>query len=193
MAPATRPATRPSARTPGAGAGGPVRTGVARTLATPDGPFTMLADDAGAVLASGWTDDVDAVLARLRGPARPEVVRSGRDEDLVAAVEAYYAGDDRPVLTAPVRQVGTALQMRGWALLRTVPAGRPLTYAAFATALGVPTAVRAAAGVCAANAPALFVPCHRVRQADGRPGGFAWGVAVKQALLDREAGLASSG
>ncbi len=190
MAPAT---SRPSTRTPGAGAGGPVRTAVAQTLATPDGPFTVLADDAGAVLASGWTDDVDAVLARLRGPSRPEVARSGREEELVAAVDAYCAGDDRAVLTAPVRQVGTARQLRGWALLRTVPAGRPLTYAAFATALGVPTAVRAAAGVCAANAAALFVPCHRVRRADGSPGGFAWGVDVKRALLDREAGLASSG
>ena len=40
--------------------------------------------------------------------------------------------------------------------------GHPLSYAEFAAALGQPSAVRAAASICARNAPALFVPCHRV-------------------------------
>lgn len=30
------------------------------------------------------------------------------------------------------------------------------------------------------------VPCHRVVRADGTPGGWRWGVARKQALLERE-------
>ncbi len=30
---------------------------VTTTLTTPDGPFTVVVDAAGAVLASGWTDD----------------------------------------------------------------------------------------------------------------------------------------
>ena len=62
-----------------------------------------------------------------------------------------------------------------------------LTYAAFAAALGRPSAVRAAASICARNAPALFVPCHRVLRGDGTMGGFAWGVDVKRRLLEREA------
>ncbi|HWV48464.1 MAG TPA: MGMT family protein, partial [Microbacterium sp.] len=47
--------------------------------------------------------------------------------------------------------------------------------------------VRAAASICARNAPALFVPCHRVLRSDGSLGGFAWGLDVKQSLLAREA------
>ena len=70
--------------------------------------------------------------------------------------------------------------------LRCIEPGSPLTYAEFAARLGRPTAVRAAASVCAANAPALFVPCHRVLRADGTMGGFAWGTDIKASLLDRE-------
>ena len=66
----------------------------------------------------------------------------------------------------------------------------PAALAEFATALGSPRAVRAAASICARNAPALFVPCHRVLRTGGGLGGFAWGTHVKRALLDREAGEA---
>jgi methylated-DNA-[protein]-cysteine S-methyltransferase len=52
--------------------------------------------------------------------------------------------------------------------------------------MGRPAAVRAAASVCARNAAALFVPCHRVLRSDGSMGGFAWGTAVKERLLARE-------
>ena len=40
-------------------------TTVIETVTTPDGPFSLLADEDGAVLASGWTADLDALLARL--------------------------------------------------------------------------------------------------------------------------------
>ena len=51
----------------------------------------------------------------------------------------------------------------------------------------MPAEAAAAAGACASNAPALFVPCHRVLRTDGTLGGFAWGLPVKRALLEREA------
>ena len=59
-------------------------------------------------------------------------------------------------------------------------------YTEFAAVMGRPDAVRAAASVCARNAPALFVPCHRVLRSDGSLGGFAWGLDVKRSLLERE-------
>jgi methylated-DNA-[protein]-cysteine S-methyltransferase len=68
-----------------------------------------------------------------------------------------------------------------------VPAGEPDTYAAFAARCGRPAAVRAAAGACARNAAALFVPCHRVLATGGGLGGFRWGTPVKRWLLDHEA------
>ena len=87
----------------------------------------------------------------------------------------------------PVRQVGTELSTEGWRQLRLIPAGSTLTYTELAAAMGRPDAVRAAASVCARNAPALFVPCHRVLRSDGSLGGFAWGLDVKRSLLEREA------
>ena len=72
-------------------------------------------------------------------------------------------------------------------MLRTVPAGEPVTYTEFAELAGRPAAVRAAAMACARNAAALFVPCHRVLRLDGSLGGFRWGLDVKRWLLAHEA------
>lgn len=163
-------------------------TALIQTVETPDGPFTLLVDDEQRVLASGWTADVDAVLARLT--VRPGDVREG-ETDAAAAVAAYYEGDLAAIDTVAVRQTGTALQQRGWDALRRITPGQPLTYTSFAAELGNPRAVRAAASVCARNAPALFVPCHRVLRSDGSLGGFAWGTDVKERLLARETAFRS--
>lgn len=154
---------------------------------TPDGAFAILTDEADRVIVSGWTDDVDAVLARLRVDRRPDAIIAG-ETAAAAAVRAYYAGDVGAIDDVAVAQRGTTLQLAGWNALRRIAPGAPLTYTGFATALGSPAAVRAAASICARNAVALFVPCHRVLRGDGSMGGFAWGTPVKQSLLAREAG-----
>jgi methylated-DNA-[protein]-cysteine S-methyltransferase len=161
-------------------------TATIQTIDTPDGLFTILADADGAVLASGWTDDRERILGRIRMP--PVEVVEGRT-DAAAAVDAYYAGDLAAIDAVRVSQRGTAMQVAGWQALRLIDPGQPLTYTEFAAELGAPGAVRAAASVCARNAPALFVPCHRVLRADGSLGGFAWGLEVKQSLLRREAAV----
>lgn len=158
-------------------------TALIQTIDTPDGAFTILADARQRVLASGWTAEPEAILARLAD--RP-AVREG-ETDAAAAAAAYYAGDLRAIDDVPVAQTGTTLQLAGWEALRRIAPGQPLSYTSFAAALGRPSAVRAAASICARNAPALFVPCHRVLRGDGSLGGFAWGVEVKRRLLDREA------
>lgn len=152
---------------------------------TPDGSFGMLVRD-GRVLSSGWTDDEDALLGRLRPVARPSQVESGVDRDVASAVERYYDGDLGAIDDIPVGESPAGFRSDAWAALRRIPAGSPLTYAQFAAASGRPTAVRAAASACATNPAALFVPCHRVLRTDGGLGGFAWGVPVKRALLERE-------
>lgn len=155
------------------------------TMETPDGPFTVLADDEGTVLSAGWSSDPETVIARVRPADRPARAHAGVT-GVAAVVSAYYDGDLAAIDEVRVRHFGTELQGRGWAALRRIPAGTPLTYTEFAIELGSPSAVRAAAGICARNAPALFVPCHRVLRSDGTLGGFAWGVEVKRALLERE-------
>jgi methylated-DNA-[protein]-cysteine S-methyltransferase len=166
-------------------------TGTFETVDTPDGAFTILSDEAGRVLASGWTADVEAILARLAPSRRPSAIEAG-ETDAAAAVRAYYDGDVSAIDGVAVAQTGTAMQLTGWRALRAIAPGEPLTYTGFAAALGSPSAVRAAASICARNAPALFVPCHRVLRSDGSLGGFAWGLEVKRSLLAREAAGASA-
>lgn len=161
------------------------QTPVIQTIDTPDGVFTILADEHQRVLASGWTDDADLICGRLREADRPARVREG-ETDAAAAVLAFYDGELGAIDTVEVAQFGTARQLAGWSALRGIEPGHPLTYTEFASILGAPTAVRAAASICARNAPALFVPCHRVLRTGGALGGFAWGLEVKRNLLARE-------
>lgn len=165
-------------------------TALIQTLDTPDGAFTLLVDAQQRVLASGWTDDRSAIIARLRAHAQPTDIRES-ETDAATAVRAYYDGDVTAIDRVAVLQSGTELQRAGWAALRRIAPGEPLTYTEFAIALGNPNAVRAAASICARNAPALFVPCHRVLRGDGTMGGFAWGTGVKASLLQRERAAAA--
>lgn len=158
---------------------------IIQTLDTPDGPFTVLEDTEGRVLASGWTDDAERIVARLADRHRPERVVAGAVR-AAEAVDAFYDGQVEHAMQVPVRQFGTDLFAEGWRQLRAIPAGSVLTYTELASAMGRPEAIRAAASVCARNAPALFVPCHRVLRSDGTLGGFAWGLDVKRSLLERE-------
>ncbi len=165
-------------------------TALVDTIETPDGPFTIITSERG-VLATGWNTDDAGVLARISTALRPTSLQAGRSLASEAA-EAYYAGDLAAIDEVAVELGGTEWQQNGWAVLRTIVPGHPLTYAEYASEMGNPGAVRAAASVCARNPVALFVPCHRVLRSDGSLGGFAWGTDVKRGLLDREASVTSS-
>ena len=67
-----------------------------------------------------------------------------------------------------------------------IPAGETRSYAQLAAQLGAPRAARAVASACAHNRIAIVVPCHRVVRGDGTPGGYRWGLPLKQQLLRRE-------
>jgi methylated-DNA-[protein]-cysteine S-methyltransferase len=173
-------------------------SGTARyaTVATPPGPFTALVtagpDGEDVVLASGWTDDVADLLPVVHRSLRPDGLERAESLAVLDVVTAFSDGDLTAIDTVPVRQRSGPFLTDAWEVLRTVPAGTPDTYAAFAARCGRPAAVRAAAGACARNAAALFVPCHRVLASGGGLGGFRWGTPVKRWLLDHEAAHAGS-
>ncbi|GAA4758136.1 methylated-DNA--[protein]-cysteine S-methyltransferase [Gordonia alkaliphila] len=155
------------------------------TVATDDGPFTVLFDD-GVVYASGWVNDGEYLRALIHPTLRPETLEERPGGDIVEAVRAYYEGDlDAPSRIAVRQHSGPFLQS-AWAALRAVPAGPPVTYSELAERAGNAAAVRAAAACCAQNAAALFVPCHRVVRSNGGLGGFRYGLDIKEALIDRE-------
>ena len=101
---------------------------------------------------------------------------------VVGLVEAPGLG-----LDLPLDLRGTVFQHRVWQALRAIPAGATVSYGEIARRIGAPTAVRAVAGACAANALAVAIPCHRVVRNDGGLSGYRWGVERKRALLEREA------
>lgn len=170
------------------------------TLTTPDGAFSVIATSS-AVLASGWTDDVEALRALIHPDLQPDeliaVTDRSADDELTAlvqaraAVHAYYDADFAAVAQVPVVQKSGPYRQSAWEALRSVAPGAPQSYTELAAHSGRPAAVRAAAAACAFNAAALFVPCHRVLRSDGSLGGFRYGVDLKQRLLDREAASAS--
>lgn len=156
------------------------------TLDTPIGPFTAVVDEDGAVLASGWTATTDDLLPLIHPTLRPSSLTAGDLGAVGEAITRYHAGELSAIDDVPVRQRSGEFLQHAWDVLRTVPAGAPVTYTEYAAKSGRPAAVRAAASACARNAAALFVPCHRVLRTDGTLGGFRWGVEVKQRLLDHE-------
>ncbi|WP_442941266.1 methylated-DNA--[protein]-cysteine S-methyltransferase [Nocardia sp. NBC_00403] len=154
---------------------------------TPIGPFTALVDADGAVLASGWTADAENLRGLIHPSLRPAELRH-RDSlgEVTRAITAYHDGDLTAIDDIPVRQQSGEFLVHAWEVLRTVPAGSPITYTDYAVISGRPNATRAAANACARNAAALFVPCHRIFRIGGALGGFRWGLEVKRWLLNHE-------
>jgi len=101
--------------------------------------------------------------------------------DVIAFVETPAKG-----LALPLDIRGTAFQQLVWQALRDIPPGATASYSEIAGRIGRPTAARAVAQACGANALAVAIPCHRVVGAGGALSGYRWGVARKRALLDRE-------
>ena len=71
-------------------------------------------------------------------------------------------------------------------VVHDVPFGHVATYQQVATAIGRPTASRAAGGANARNPLAIVVPCHRVVGSDGSLTGYAGGMERKEYLLHLE-------
>ncbi|MBV7266602.1 bifunctional DNA-binding transcriptional regulator/O6-methylguanine-DNA methyltransferase Ada [Erythrobacter ani] len=123
---------------------------------------------------------------RARFP-KAELIKAGDEfralfQKVVAAVEEPSSD----VSAIPLDVKGTAFQQRVWQALRAIPAGETRSYGDLAAALGNPKASRAVGGANGANKIAVLIPCHRVVQADGSLGGYAYGPQIKAELLKRE-------
>ncbi len=146
------------------------------------GPLLVAATDKGVCRISFDEDEAD--LRRHFPKAR--IVPGDADFVSLATRVAALADDPGALTDVPLDLHGTAFQQAVWAALRAIPAGETRSYGAIAAAIGRSGAVRAVGTACGDNRLALLIPCHRVLRSDGAPGGYAWGVDRKQALLNRE-------
>ena len=119
-------------------------------------------------------------------PYRPRTPYNASKAAADHAVRAYHEGELDAVADVEVHQRSGTFREHAWKVLRTIPAGHPVSYAEYAELSGNPAAVRAAASACARNAAALFVPCHRVVRTGGAIGNFRWGIEAKRWLLSHE-------
>lgn len=98
----------------------------------------------------------------------------------------YFAGRRKRFSPVPIPQ-GTAFQRRVWRELSRVGYGQTVSYRDLAERVGSPKAFRAVGSALGANPLAVVLPCHRVVGHGGKLGGYAWGLKVKQQLLNHEA------
>ncbi|MBB4154639.1 AraC family transcriptional regulator of adaptative response/methylated-DNA-[protein]-cysteine methyltransferase [Sphingomonas jinjuensis] len=146
------------------------------------GPLLIAATQRG-LCRVAFDEDGSALAIRF-----PHATIEPGDESLAGLAEAVVATVESPDRDAalPLDVRGTAFQEAVWQALTTIPPGDTLSYGELAARAGHPGAVRAVGSACGANPVAVVVPCHRALRSDGSPGGYAWGLDRKAALLDRE-------
>jgi len=165
----------------------PVSDVVTATLIHPFGTVTVAATSRGVVRIAFDTEDpadFTRELARI-GPVRHD---PGVLADTCAWLEAALCGTPGvPRPAVDLRLADTAFSRDVLATIAAIPVGSTLSYRDLAAAAGHPTAVRAAAHVCASNPVPLIIGCHRVIRSDGTPGKYRGGTPLKGFLLAREA------
>ncbi|GAC1402797.1 MAG: methylated-DNA--[protein]-cysteine S-methyltransferase [Mycobacterium sp.] len=159
-----------------------------RTIDTPVGTLLLAATAAGLVRVAYDVEGHDAVLTALANRVSPRVLHApGRLDDAAHQIDEYFA-KTRTAFEMPVdlRLTGgfrrTVIEH-----LRDIGYGRRESYAAVATAIGHPRAVRAVGTACAHNPLPVVIPCHRVVRSDGATGQYVGGPLAKSALLSLEA------
>jgi AraC family transcriptional regulator of adaptative response/methylated-DNA-[protein]-cysteine methyltransferase len=158
--------------------------------------YTIAPSSAGRLLVAGtdrglsavYLGDRDTTLQATLRREFPEARIRRNSKQLsswVRTIVRHLAGR-LPHLELPLDVRATAFQRRVWDALQRIPYGKTRSYSEIARALGQPTAARAVARACATNPVSVVIPCHRVVREGGGLGGYRWGLARKQRLLDAE-------
>lgn len=142
-------------------------------LALPGGDWTIIIED-------------DELISCHHGVSPQGLPAAPGNHPILCALRAYADGDLPALDEISVAQPGGEFHTAVREAMRRIPPGRTVSYSELAAMAGRPAAARAAAGACARNRVAVVVPCHRVIRGDGGLGGYAFGLEVKQALLDFE-------
>ncbi|MCX6392959.1 MAG: methylated-DNA--[protein]-cysteine S-methyltransferase [Actinobacteria bacterium] len=155
-----------------------------RTVSTPLGDITAVADDAGLT---------QVILAGDDGSVLAEATEGGPIVDAAAQQLAEYFAGERMAFDVPLAPQGTEFQQTVWTALGDVPFGTTATYGEIARAIGQLTATRAVGAANGRNPIPIIIPCHRVIGASGELTGYSGGggIETKRRLLDHESGTLS--
>ncbi len=138
----------------------------------------------GRVRVHVWGEDHRALIDRAAG-----LVDAGLNEStpakvgLQALLKDYFSGRTVEPARWPVDLEGLSSFDRAvYEAVRSIPGGKTATYGEIAARAGSPCAARAVGNALARNPIPLFIPCHRVRGANG-PGGWSGPPGWKERLL----------
>lgn len=118
-------------------------------------------------------------------PEISEINSSPLLNEAVKQLGEYFSGT-RKNFDLPLKQTGTSFQQKAWDYLSTIPYGQTVSYKDEATAISSPKACRAVGSANGKNNIAIIVPCHRVVNEGKGMGGYAYGLPVKEFLLNLE-------
>lgn len=157
-----------------------------------DSPFgqVLVASTAKGVCHLAFEENATKALADLQHRFPQARYVADRDHHQRAALAIFHpAREPGPDQLSKIKLhlQGTPFQLKVWESLLLIPEGQLRTYGHLARELGQPKASRAVGTAIGSNPVAFLIPCHRVIQASGKPGGYRWGPIRKSALIGWEA------
>ena len=129
-----------------------------KTTKSPLGPLTLFAE-------------VNGIVALEFGNI-PEERSSPILQEATSQLAAYFKGGLKH-FDLPLRATGTDFQKAVWDLIVEIPYGSTRSYGDLSRDLE--SAPRAVGGACGKNPIPIIVPCHRIRAANYKVGGFSGG------------------
>lgn len=157
-------------------------------IESPFGPMIAAATSKGICLLE-FTDRrmLDNQFKRLRRYYRCAIVPGENSHlaQLRKELKEYFVGERKTFTVALVIQ-GSPFEEKVWNALLAIPSGKTATYEEIARLIGQPKSSRAVGRANGMNRIAIVVPCHRVINKNGEPGGYGGGVWRKKMLLDLE-------
>lgn len=157
-------------------------------IETPLGPMLAIGDERALYLLE-FTDRKDLTKELYRFQLKMDISLETGWSDSLRSIEQelnqYFQGTLSHFKT-PLIFCGTRFQECVWKALQEIPIGTTRSYLEMAKAIEHPKAARAVARANSTNQLAIIVPCHRVIQSNGDPGGYAANPKRKKWLLDHE-------
>ena len=106
-------------------------------------------------------------------------------KNIKSQLDEYFIGK-RTNFDIKLNPQGTDFQKKVWQELIKIPYGKTKSYSDIAEHIGNKNALRAVGTACNKNPILIIIPCHRVISKNGKINGFAYGINMKEKLINLE-------